>query len=375
MNKVTKIALGIIIIIVVVWIGYSLSNKESVSNESIKIGAILPMTGDAAKYGTWIKNGMELAIEEINNNGGINDKKVVLDIQDSKTNTTDGVNAFQYIIQTESPVVVMTTLTSVCKAIIPISEKNEIILFANSTFPGITENQQYVFRNIASLSSDIPVAVDYISNKLDQPDVAIIWRNDDFGSWANQEFSRLYKDNGGEVVGSESYSSDNRDFRTILTKIALKDPGLVYLLGYSEIGLITKQAVELGYNWNYFGITTMSDPETIKLAGGTLEGAIHTEPASALSSDSGYVVAYRNKYQERYSEEPEVWGATFYDAVKIFALAADGSDISSGSIKNNLLKIQSYKGVSGETSFLPNGDVQKPVNFYQIKDGQSILLE
>ncbi len=350
-------------------------SKKKQEAKEIKIGAILPMTGDAAKYGRWITNGMELALEEVNAEGGIGGKNIVLEIQDCKTSAAEGVNAFRYLIQTKTPMIIMTTLTSVCKAIIPIAEENRIVVFANSTLPGLTENHRFIFRNVTNLASDIPEAVRYVSQKLNKPDVAVIWRNDDFGLWGSKKFNELYTEKGGRVVISESYDPESKDFRTILAKVASKGPQLVYLLGYSEVGTIARQAVEFGFKWNFLGITTMGDPEAIKLAGDALEGAIHTEPASALSSDALHVVTYRKKYLQKYGEVPEVWSATFYDAVKMFALAARKGDLSADSLREKLLEIQDYNGISGKTSFLPNGDVLKPVELHQIKNGQSVPIE
>jgi len=376
-----KIWIGISILVVVVLAVVLVTTQTKILThtrkqpEVVKIGAILPLTGDAAKYGRWITNGMEIAVEEVNAKGGIGGKEVVLKIQDSKTNAAQGVNAFQYLMQREAPAVVMTTLTSVCKAIIPIAGQNRVIVFANSTLPGLTDNHPFVFRNVTNLASDVPAAVDYASYKLKRPETAIIWRNDEFGLWGSAKFTQLYTENGGRVVISESYNPDIRDFRTILIKVASKHPQFVYLLGYSEVGLIARQARELGYKWNYLGITTMGDPEASKLAEGALEGAIHTEPAADLSSDAPHVVTYREAYRRKYGEKPEVWGATFYDAVKIFALAARDGNLSADSLREKLLKIQDYEGVSGKTSFLPNGDVLKPVELHQIRNGRSVPLE
>jgi len=350
-------------------------SKKQPETKEIKIGAILPMTGDAAKYGKWITNGMEIAIGELNAQGGIGGKRVILRVQDSKTNPAEGLSAFRQLVQTEKPAIVMTTLTGVCRAIIPVAEEKHVIVFANSTFPGITENRRFIFRNMTNLSSDIPMAVEYVSNKLGKPDVAVIWRNDDFGLWGSKKFNELYTVTGGKIVASESYDPDTQDFRTIITKVAANQPKLVYLLGYSEVGTIAWQAVELGHKWQYLGITTMGDPEALKLAGGALDGAMHTEPASALASSAPRVVAYREKYRQKYGEDPEVWSATFYDAVKIFALAAQRCNlVSVEALRDELLKVKDYMGVSGRTSFLPNGDVLKPVELHQIKGGQSVPL-
>ncbi len=343
--------------------------------KEIMIGAILPMTGDAAKYGIWAKNGMEMAIDEINKSGGISGRKLKLEIQDSKTSPTEAVNAMHFFLTTSHPVAIFTTLTSVSKALIPITEKEKVILFANSTLPGITENGRYIFRNVANLSGDIPVAVEYCINKLGKRPVGIIWRNDDFGVWGSKKFKQLYESKGGQVTASEAFEPKTDDFKSHIAKLAEGNPEKLYVLAYSEAGMIIKQARELGQKWQFIGITTLGDPEVKRIAGNALNGAIFTESAFDPNADSEMIKTYQSEYQKRYGGKSEVWAATFYDAVKIFALAAQKAGIDSDRLREALVNIRDYPGISGNTTFLPNGDVVKPVNLKTIRNGNPEPIE
>ncbi len=353
-------------------LSFGCAKKEE---KEIRIGAILPMTGDAAKYGVWAKNGMEMAVDEINKSGGIQGKRLKLEIQDSKTSPTEAVNAIHFFLTTSHPVAVFTTLTSVSKALIPITEKEKIILFANSTLPGITESGKYVFRNVSNLSSDVSAAVDYCATKLGKRPVAIIWRNDDFGVWGSNKFKQLYENKGGQVTASESFEPKTDDFRSHITKLAKGKPDIVYILAYSEAGLFIKQARELGHKWQFVGITTLGDPEVSKIADDALNGAIFTESAFDPNANQEIIKSYQAEYQKRYGEKSEVWAATFYDAVKIFALAVEKAGTDPDKLREALIGIRDYPGISGNTTFLPNGDVVKPVNIKIIKNGKPQQIE
>ena len=346
--------------------------RQQSSREDIVIGAVLPMTGDAAKYGKWIAQGAQQAVDEINQNNGVNGRHLRLAIQDSQTNPSAGTSAFQHLISADKPTAVLTTLTGVVRAIIPIADSKQVVLFANATLPGLTDGSEYVFRNVTNLSSDVPAMVEFAKDSLSMPRIAILWRNDEFGVWGSKEFSRLYTKAGGNIVASIPYEKDTDDFRSIVDKAANDSPDAVYALGYSEVGKIARQAKEQGHNWQFLGITTMGDPEAIKLAGGTLEGGIYTEPSFSLSSSDAAVTEFKEKYHNRYGEDPDVWAATFYDSVKLIVKALQGKEPTPQELRKGLLNIQGFPGVTGTTSFLPNGDVQKKVIFKQIRNGQPV---
>jgi len=343
--------------------------------QEIKIGAILPMTGDAAKYGKWMSQGMQLAVDEINSKGGIIGKDIELVIDDSQTQPTAAVNAMNRLVNVENISFVLTTLTSVCNALIPIAEKNQIILFANATLPGLTDKGDFIFRNVTNLASDIPAMVRFLVNAKNKPRVGVIWRNDEFGLWGSSHFKELYEGFDGFVV-SVAYNPQINDFRTHILRLAESKPDFIYLLGYSESGRIIKQAKELGQDWKFVGITTLGDPEVKKIAGEALDGAVFTEPAFSPDADIANLKKYQKKYQARFGEKSEIWAATFYDAVKLVALAIKNAEsVEPEAVKNELQKISGFDGVTGITTFLTNGDVEKPVDLKIIEGGEPKKLE
>lgn len=372
--KGVKVFASILFIIIFSLTLNNCTKEKSV--ETIVIGGVLPMTGDAAKYGVWMSQGMELAIDEINSQGGIKGKKLVLKVQDSKTNPSEGVSALKFMLTTSNPSMVITTLTSVSKALIPISEAEKILLFANATLPGLTEAGDYVFRNVANLAGDVQAIANYCSEKLNNKPVAILWRNDDFGVWGSKKFKEKYEKAGGKIVASESYNPDTKDFKTHILKISKGNPSAVYVLGYSESGLIIKQARELSYKWQFLGITTLGDPEVYKIAGNALDGAVFSESAFDFSAENVSLSNYMNAYKKEYGQKSEIWAATCYDAVKIFVTAYQSAkEDSPDSLRKAILSIKDFDGVSGKTTFLENGDVLKPINLKVIKDGKPELLK
>jgi branched-chain amino acid transport system substrate-binding protein len=336
---------------------------------NIKIGAVLPMTGAAAGYGKWMQRGIDLAVEDINKAGGINGRKLAVLTEDSKSDNTAGVNAATKLVDVDKVPAIVTVQTGVTQAIIPVTEKSKVILFTAATAPGLTEQGKYVFRNATNMQNEVDRMIEACTGILNLRKVAIMYVNNPVGVWFGGYFGKAFAQAGGKVVASESFQPDAADFRTQLQKVKTANPEALYIQGYKQNGLVMKQARQLGLNCKFLGATDMELPDVLTTAGSSAEGVVYTKAAFDPNAAAGDIATYTAKYKERYGEEPEVYGATAYDAVKIIAgaLATGGSDAEK--MKAHILAIKGYPGVSGVTTFMSNGDVQKPVDLKQIKDG------
>ena len=338
----------------------------------IKIGAVLPMTGTAAGYGKWMQRGIDLAVEDINKAGGINGRKLRAITEDSKSDNTAGVNAATKLIDVDKVLAIVTGLTGVTQAIIPVTEKSKVLLFTAATAPGLTEQGKYVFRNATNMQNEVDRMIKACTGELNLKKVAIIYVNNPVGVWFNGYFKKAFEAAGGQVCAAESFQPDAADFRTQIQKIKATNPEALYIQGYKQNGLVMKQAWQLGLRCRFLGATDMELPDVLKTAGAAAEGTIYTKAAFDPNAGTGDVAAFTAKYKELYGEEPESFGATTYDAVRIIAGALSKAGTDPDKVKAYILAIKDYPGVSGQTSFMPNGDVQKPVDLRQIKDGKYI---
>lgn len=343
--------------------------QPAAAQQEVKIGAILPMTGGAASYGEWMRNGMAIATDEVNKTWGPS-RKLTLIIEDSKSNPKDAVAAMNKLISADKVAAVMTTLTGITNALAPIADQNKIVLTTSATLPGITEQSRYLFRNATNLSSEINRLVDFSAGKYKK--AALLWANLEWAKWGKEAFAKGFKSKGGEVVEDQSFPADATDLRAQLTKIRAANPDVVLVLAYKTTGVALKQARELGVKAQFIGTLDFELPEVVEIGKQAAEGAIYTkaifEPENPAMKA---MAAYGAEYKKRYGQTPEVYSATMYDMLHMLAQAAATAKDSEG-IRTNLLAIKNYPGASGETTFLPNGDVNKPVELKTIKDGKYI---
>ncbi|MGB2781452.1 MAG: ABC transporter substrate-binding protein [Phycisphaerae bacterium] len=368
MSKAKVIAaVGVVAVIVVVLAVY-LAQQDN--PDTVRIGAILPMTGQAAGYGKWMQRGIALAVDDINAEGGIGGKKLEVIVEDSKSDNRAGADAANKLVGVDRVPAIITALTGVTQSVAPVTERNRIVLFTLAVAPGLTDDKAFVFRNITNVANEVARMVSACKDELHLKRVTLIHINNPPGLWVAEHFRKQMEAIDGEVPAVESFQPDTTDFRTQLTRMKSSDPDALYILGYQQNGLIMKQARELGLKCQFLGITDCELPEVIRIAGDAAEGVVYTKAAFDLT-DKG-AAEFAAKYTARFGEPPEVYGATSYDAVRMIAMAIAKGDGDPAALRTLILSIKDYPGVSGVTTFLPNGDVQKPVELKKIEHGQFV---
>jgi len=367
-----------IIIIGVVVIGLAIAliiTQTKKEPEEIKIGAILPLTGEMASHGEDAKKGIELAVEIKNKLGGIRNKKILVIYENDKMQPHDGVAAFQKLITiNKAPVVLGGIGSSVALAIAPIAEKEKVVFISpTASSPKLTVAGDYIFRNWPSDIFEGGEMVKASIETLGVKKVAILYVNNDFGQGIKEVFRKKFEEFGGEVLIEETYEQGTNDFRSQLTKIKNKNPEAIYLPGYyQEVARILKQAKEMGIQARFLSTTPIENPKLIELAGNAAEGVIYTRPAFDPANPDENYKKFALSFKERYGVEPGIAAAFSYDAMNIILLSIEkGGPIGPG-IQKAMAGIKDFLGVTGNISFDKNGDVIKEMMLFTVKDGQFV---
>lgn len=348
---------------------FGCSKKESEPSE-IRIGIIAPLSGGSAKYGEDIKRGYDLAVQELNANGGVRGRKIRLFYEDSEGKPEKAVAAVQKLIQKDKVIAILGALwSSPTLAVAPIAEKNKVVLLSSgSSSPRITNAGDYIFRNEISDAYGAEETAKLFF-KTGFRKIAIFYINNDFGVGFRDITQRVYKKLGGAVTTTETFEQDEKDFRTQLLKIRESNPNAILIVSYKEAILILKQMKELGIKKQVLSTALFEDPEIIEKVGDLAEGVLYTYYGTFdPESESARIGEFIKKFREKYGVEPEYYAPIGYDAVKILALAMNQGGFKSEQIKNALYQIKDFPGLSGTTSFDKNGDVMKPVILKTVKD-------
>ena len=368
--KKLGIIIGVIVVVglVVVFILTQPKKESSV----IKIGHIAPLTGDAAIWGQWAKEGIELGVDEINSKGGVKGKKIIVIHEDDQGKPDMGVNAINKLIKVDKVQAIIGGITSgVTLACAPIAEQNRVVLLSHGAAANkISYAGDYIFRIFPSNSQEAQRLVE-IARKLKIKKAAILFINNDFGSELADVVKKIFEEGGGNILVTEGYEPEVTDFRTSLTKLKNARPQAVFLLGYpKDMSLILKQSKEIGLNEQFLAPDTFDAPEILQWAGEAAEGVIFVYPALPQTDR---LKKFSEALKRKFGKEPNMLNAMGYDAIRLLALAIEEGGEKGEQIKEALYKIKNFPGVTGDITFDKNGDViYRPIGVKTVKGGKFV---
>lgn len=353
---------ALLVIVGVVVLGFIILGIQSDKPKSdvgpIKIGIVEPLTGGAAPYGEAAKNGFSLAIDEINKAGGIDGRKVEAVYEDSKCNGKDALNAGQKLINTDGvQYIVGGMCSSEVLAILPLTEAKPILFLGQGSSPEITGKGKYFFRTFPSDALSGQAFAEQLIQKYRK--IAIITEKTDYAVALEKSFSQSIQNLGGEIVASETFSGDTTDFKTILSKIKLTNPEVLFINSQSGStnALIAKQAKDMGINAQ-FAAFFMTGDEFVK-ANSAVNGTIILDTPS-LNSDRPQSARFVSNYKARFGETmnyPFVAGQ-MYDYAYLLKQTIEKVGDNVEAQKKYLNGLASYNGVIGDFSFESTGDVK-----------------
>ncbi len=309
--------------------GSGSSNGEAV----LKIGGIGPLTGGNAVYGQAAMNGAQIAIDEINEAGGINGMMIEFNAQDDEADPDKGVNAYNNLKDWGMQILMGCVTSGSCTAVSDYAHEDNLFLLTPSASSLTSITYDNAFRVCFSDPNQGVGAADYISQHQLASKVAIIYDNSDvYSSGITEKFTAEANNIGLEIVASEAFNADNKtDFSVQLQ--AAKDAGaeLVFLpIYYNEASLILSQAAAMEYQPMFFGCDgldgILGGVENFDLA--LAEGVMLLTPFAADATDD-MTVSFVTKYQEKYGEIPNQFAADSYDAIYIIKAAMEKAGVTS----------------------------------------------
>lgn len=337
----------------------------------IKIGMVGPLTGDYATYGQSVRNGVQTAIDEINEKGGVNGLTLQLVAEDSKGDSTEAANAIQKLIdQDKVTAIVGAVLSGETATVAPIAQDFGVLMITpSSTAPGLADTGDYIFRNVITDDVQARQMAEYAVSELGLEKFAVLYANNDYGVALKDNFTAKAEELGATIVAVESYLDRDEDFRAQLTKIGDKAEAL-YIGGYyTEASKIAQQAKRQGIEARLLGADGFYSGKFVELGGDAVEGALFT--AGFYSGDTSEdIQSFVSNYKQMYEEEPDMFAANAYDTMKIVAQALEKSGNDRDALKAEMAAVKDYPGVTGKTSFAANGEALKEVIILKVENGR-----
>lgn len=355
--------------------------SKGADGDTIKVGGLLEMTGGSASFGISGKNGIDLALKKINEKGVLGGKKLSLVVADTKSEASEATNGMQKLISQDKVVAVIGPNQS--SAVIASGAINNgakvVDITPMGTNPDVTVDPKtkqvkpYSFRTCFIDPFQGTVMASFASNELKVKRAAIYIDNtSDYAKGLAQFFKENFVKNGGQVVIEEAYLQKDTDFKSTLTKIKAAKPDFIYIPGYyQEVGLIVKQAREMGITVPMAGGDGWDSAKLPEIAG---KAALDNTFFSSLYSPddtSDLNKEFVAEYKKAYNTNPDVFAALAYDSALLVAKAIeDAGSADPAKIAEAMAKIKGFKGVSGEVTFNEQHNPIKSAVIIEHKDGK-----
>jgi branched-chain amino acid transport system substrate-binding protein len=354
---------------------------------TIKIGVIAELTGDVPAVGASCKNAAEMAVAEINKDGGIQlaDKKypVKLIIEDNAGKADQAASSAQKLITQKNVVAIVGP--NVSRYALPaaeIAESSKVVLITPwSTAPKVSLDsktgapKKYVFRACFIDPFQGGVLAKFALDNLKLKKAAVLYDvASEYNKGIAEIFKEVYEKNGGKVVAFETYTTNDKDFSSQLTKIKKAAPEIIFLPNYySEVPLQIQQAKRLGINVPFIGSDSWGSEELVKLCGKDCNDyyfSTHYAADAALPATKKFI----DDYKAKYGSTPDDVAALTYDSFGLLwqAIKTAGKN-DRQALRDALAKIPQYDGVTGSMQFKESsGDPIKSAVILKIKDGKFV---
>ncbi|AUX48118.1 ethanolamine utilization protein EutJ [Sorangium cellulosum] len=349
--------------------------KHAKDDPEWKVGAYFSLSGEETAFGVDSKEGIDLAIDEINKAGGVKGKPINVLYEDNKSKPEEATNKVLQLIDRDHVLALLGEVASSRSRAggIVANRKKVPMISPSSTNPDVTKVGPFVFR--ACFTDDVQgqMGAQFIANTLGKKKVGLLFASDDlYSSGLANEFRAEMKRLGGEIVMEKSFLKNETNFTTYINELKSVNPEMIYApIYYTAMAPIARQAKAAGVPGSLFvGTDGWDANELLRDAAEELDGAYftnHYAPDVPWPNSQAFV----KKYQERYKRTPSSIAAQGYDAARLLADAMGRAKaMTPDDIRQAIQDTKGFQGATGVITIDENRNADKPVVIVRIKDKQ-----
>ena len=337
-------------------------------SQKIKVGVISPLTGDFASYGSDVQRGIALALEE-------NDFKDVKVIYEDACLPKEASTAINKLVQVDNVDLISGVFCIISvEPILALADQDDINVMMVASVPdafvGISED---LFSAHFAIKDEAIAQAEFAYNYLGARKGAILFLDNPFGISYKNNFAKRFEELGGNIVSTEALDVYKGDFRTPITKVKTASPDVVLVVHLgNELGLILKQAKELGVDAKFIGTYEAEDISVINAGGAATEGLWISSPKML---EQGKVSDFTKRFNQKYGAAPTAISRNAYDAVKLQINAYKQCAGDKKCIRTTIGSTKNYDGASGKFSISANGTAVKEIIFKQVQNGTFQLID
>jgi branched-chain amino acid transport system substrate-binding protein len=347
---------------------------EPATQDTILLGEVGSLTCSEAAFGISTRDGIAMAVDEANEAGGVKGKKLAVRVYDDQSKPEEAASAVTRLITQDKVVVILGEVASSNSlAMAPKAQEAKVPMISpSSTNPKVTEIGDYIFRVCFIDPFQGSVMAKYAREDLKFASVAILTdKRSAYSEGLTEVFNKRFAELGGKIVGIESYSKGDTDFRAQLTNIKkLKAQGLYVPGYYQDVAVIAEQAKELGLKVTMMGGDGWDSAKLFELGGDAVSGSYVSNHYSA-DDPSPRVQDFIKKYQARYKTTPDSLAALGYDSARVAIEAMKrAADLTGTAIRDQIALTKDFPGVAGTITLDEKRNPVKPAVVLKVEDGK-----
>jgi len=345
---------------------------------SVKVGAVLPLSGEGEIYGQAVRKGLELALEQLQAREDY-PYEVTLEIVDTQSDPERATDLAKQQYDSGAIAVIGGVITVEALAIVPISDSyNRILLSPSASSPELTGISKYFYRVFPSDDREGTMMGNFATSKLELESVVILAKEDPYAKGVVDVFSPIFEHAGGTVTEILEYPRGAGDFSGFLDRVMTLDPKGVYVAAYAEdVGRMITGLRKRGFRGTILTTSAFAAPEVIEQVGEPAEGVFLTQAVFEVESEDPRIAAFVSAFRQKYGLSPDLYAAHGYDALMVLAdalLELDDGPVATD-VWKGMRKLKEVAGVTGTIQFDERGDVQKFPRVYVIQGGNLVDYE
>ncbi len=350
------------------------ATAAAANSDVIKIGQFGSMTGGEATFGQSTDKGIRLAIDAKNEAGGIKGKKIVLITEDDQGKPEEAAAVVKKLINQDKVMAVLGEVASTRSLFAaPIAQQNKIpMVTPSSTNPKVTQVGDYIFRVCFIDPFQGPVMARFTYDNLKLKRVAIFKDlKSDYSLGLAEFFSKKFTELGGTIVSEQSFQTGDSDFKGQLTRIRAANPEAIYIPAYyTEVGLIARQARQLGLKAVLLGGDGWDSPKLFEIGQAAIEGSYFSNHY-ASESDVPATQEFIKNFRAKFNETPDGLAAAGYDAARILLAAMErASELTPAKIRDELAATKDFEGATGKITINAERNADKDAFIVKVEAGK-----
>lgn len=352
-------------------------NNVNKGKEVIKIGATLDFTGPNAVYGIQVKEGIDLAVDFINDTLKYGNNVIEVDYLDSKSNSKEAINNANRFTSIDKKKFIIGEISSnATKSMIPVIESNNAFLFAPASSGSILADISNNFaRNWPSDDIEAGYAAKFALNNFKSNNPIIIYVNSYYGIGLKDKFKNVYMQNGKQIMDTLSFEVDQTDFKSLISKVKEKNPDCIYLAGNpKEMGRFMKQLSEQNYRNNIVSNTGFLQTDCLGIAGIAANGVVVPTPKSSdLNLKLNSVKRFQKMFYNTYKKEPTLVNANSFDAIILIYDAIQKVGQDAIKVARDIRNKKGFEGASGISNF-SDGEIELEIMYVRIENQKPVEI-